>query len=134
VQVPGVVFAATDPQMAHFQPSAASPHLAHTRVAGACIVRSLPRRATSRSTYPQQTPRAGHYRCGAMQYLRCRHRLGYQLRRQARSVEGLAVEEVEDFSLYRTLVEQDPLPYSDPLHVEGELPPEVANDQSARAG
>jgi Putative zinc-finger len=28
----------------------------------------------------------------------------------------LPVEEVEDFSLYRTLVEQDPLPYSDALH------------------
>ena len=42
-----------------------------------------------------------------------------QLRRQARSVEELPVEEVEeveDFSLYRTLVEQDPLPYSDTLH------------------
>jgi RNA polymerase sigma-70 factor, ECF subfamily len=39
-----------------------------------------------------------------------------QLRRQARSVEELPVEQVEDFSLYRTLVEQDPLPYSDTLH------------------
>jgi RNA polymerase sigma-70 factor (ECF subfamily) len=39
-----------------------------------------------------------------------------QLRRQARSVEGLPVEEVEDFSLYQTLIEQDPLPYSDTLH------------------
>jgi RNA polymerase sigma-70 factor, ECF subfamily len=39
-----------------------------------------------------------------------------QLRRKARSVEELPVEQVEDFSLYRTLVEQDPLPYSDTLH------------------
>src|SRR5829696_7587750 len=39
-----------------------------------------------------------------------------QLRRQARSVEELPVEEVEDFSLYQTLIEQDPLPYSDTLH------------------
>jgi len=39
-----------------------------------------------------------------------------QLRRQARSVEELPVEQVEDFSLYQTLVEQDPLPYSDTLH------------------
>ena len=39
-----------------------------------------------------------------------------QLRHQARSVAELPVEEVEDFSLYRTLVEQDPLPYSDALH------------------
>jgi len=39
-----------------------------------------------------------------------------QLRRKARSVQELPVEQVEDFSLYRTLVEQDPLPYSDTLH------------------
>jgi RNA polymerase sigma-70 factor (ECF subfamily) len=39
-----------------------------------------------------------------------------QLRRQARSVEELPVEQVEEFSLYQTLVEQDPLPYSDTLH------------------
>jgi RNA polymerase sigma-70 factor, ECF subfamily len=39
-----------------------------------------------------------------------------QLRRQARSVEELPVEQVEDFSLYQTLGEQDPLPYSDTLH------------------
>ncbi len=39
-----------------------------------------------------------------------------QLRRQARSVEELPVERVEDFSLYQTLVEHDPLPYSDTLH------------------
>src|SRR4029450_9029653 len=41
-----------------------------------------------------------------------------QLRRQARSVEELPVDQVEDFSLYRTLVEQDPLPYSDTLHYD----------------
>jgi len=39
-----------------------------------------------------------------------------QLRRKARSVQELPVEQVENFSLYRTLVEQDPLPYSDTLH------------------
>jgi RNA polymerase sigma-70 factor (ECF subfamily) len=39
-----------------------------------------------------------------------------QLRKQARSVDELPVEEVDDFSLYRTLVEEDPLPYSDTLH------------------
>jgi RNA polymerase sigma-70 factor, ECF subfamily len=39
-----------------------------------------------------------------------------QLRKQARSVDELPVEEVEDFSLYRTLVEEDPFPYSDTLH------------------
>jgi RNA polymerase sigma-70 factor, ECF subfamily len=41
-----------------------------------------------------------------------------RLRRQARSVEELPVERVEDFSLYQTLVEHDPLPYSDTLHHE----------------
>jgi RNA polymerase sigma-70 factor (ECF subfamily) len=40
------------------------------------------------------------------------------LRRRARSVEEFPVGEVEDFSLYRTLVEVDPLPYSDTLHVD----------------
>ena len=39
-----------------------------------------------------------------------------QLRRQARSPEELPVDQVEDFSLYQTLVEQDLLPYSDTLH------------------
>jgi RNA polymerase sigma-70 factor (ECF subfamily) len=39
-----------------------------------------------------------------------------QLRKQARSVEELPMEEIEGFSLYRTLVDEDPLPYSDTLH------------------
>jgi RNA polymerase sigma-70 factor, ECF subfamily len=39
-----------------------------------------------------------------------------ELRRQARTVEELPVEQVEDFSLYQTLTEHDPLPYSDTLH------------------
>jgi RNA polymerase sigma-70 factor, ECF subfamily len=38
------------------------------------------------------------------------------LRKRTRSVEELPVEEVEGFSLYQTLVEVDPLPYSDTLH------------------
>jgi RNA polymerase sigma-70 factor (ECF subfamily) len=41
-----------------------------------------------------------------------------ELRKRARSVDELSVEEVEDFSLYRTLVEVDPLPYSDTLHLD----------------
>ena len=41
-----------------------------------------------------------------------------ELRKRARSVEQLPVEEVEGFSLYRTLVEVDPLPYSDTLHLD----------------
>ncbi len=39
-----------------------------------------------------------------------------QLRKRARSVEEMPVEDVEDFSLYRILVEEDPFPYSDTLH------------------
>lgn len=39
-----------------------------------------------------------------------------QLRKQARSVEELPMEDIEGFSLYRTLVDEDPLPYSDTLH------------------
>lgn len=41
-----------------------------------------------------------------------------ELRKRARSVYELPVEEVEDFSLYRTLGEVDPLPYSDTLHLD----------------
>ncbi|TMK83973.1 MAG: sigma-70 family RNA polymerase sigma factor [Actinobacteria bacterium] len=39
-----------------------------------------------------------------------------QLRKRARSVEEFPVDEVEEFSLYRTLIDEDPLPYSDTLH------------------
>jgi RNA polymerase sigma-70 factor (ECF subfamily) len=39
-----------------------------------------------------------------------------ELRRRARAVEELPVEQVEHFSLYQTLVGHDPLPYSDTLH------------------
>jgi RNA polymerase sigma-70 factor (ECF subfamily) len=41
-----------------------------------------------------------------------------QVRKRARSVEELAVSDVEDFSLYRTLIDEDPLPYSDSLHTD----------------
>jgi RNA polymerase sigma-70 factor, ECF subfamily len=40
------------------------------------------------------------------------------LRKRARSVEELAAGDFQDFSLYRTLVDQDPLPYSDSLHTD----------------
>lgn len=39
-----------------------------------------------------------------------------QLRKQARSVDELPVEDVENFSLYRTIADEDPFPYSDTLH------------------
>ena len=41
-----------------------------------------------------------------------------QLRKRARSVEEVATGDLQDFSLYRTLIEDDPLPYSDSLHTD----------------
>jgi RNA polymerase sigma-70 factor (ECF subfamily) len=41
-----------------------------------------------------------------------------QLRKRARSVEEFAAGDLEDFSLYRTLIDEDPLPYSDTLHAD----------------
>lgn len=41
-----------------------------------------------------------------------------ELRKRARSAEELPVEEIEGFSLYRTLAEVDPFPYSDTLHLD----------------
>jgi RNA polymerase sigma-70 factor (ECF subfamily) len=41
-----------------------------------------------------------------------------QLRKRARSFDELAAGDLEDFSLYRTLIEEDPLPYSDSLHTD----------------
>lgn len=49
-----------------------------------------------------------------------------QLRKRARSVDEFATGDLEDFSLYRTLIDQDPFPYSDSLHTDflGEFGPE----------
>lgn len=41
-----------------------------------------------------------------------------RLRKLGRSIEELPVETVDDFSLYQALVEEDPLPYSDALHLD----------------
>lgn len=41
-----------------------------------------------------------------------------QLRKRSRSVDEVPTGSLEDFSLYRTLVDQDPLPYSDTLHAD----------------
>ncbi|HEX6580134.1 MAG TPA: sigma-70 family RNA polymerase sigma factor [Actinomycetota bacterium] len=41
-----------------------------------------------------------------------------QLRKRARSIDEVAAGDLEDFSLYRTLIDQDPLPYSDSLHTD----------------
>ena len=40
------------------------------------------------------------------------------LRKQAHSVQEVPVEEVDEFSLYRTIADEDPLPYSDTLHLD----------------
>jgi RNA polymerase sigma-70 factor, ECF subfamily len=41
-----------------------------------------------------------------------------QLRKRARSIEEVAAGDLEDFSLFRTLMDEDPLPYSDSLHTD----------------
>jgi RNA polymerase sigma-70 factor (ECF subfamily) len=40
------------------------------------------------------------------------------LRKEARRVEEVAVDDIDDFSLYRTIAEEDPFPYSDSLHLD----------------
>jgi RNA polymerase sigma-70 factor (ECF subfamily) len=41
-----------------------------------------------------------------------------RLRKAARAVREVGVDDVDDFSLYRTIAEEDPLPYSDTLHLD----------------
>ncbi|HYU56452.1 MAG TPA: sigma-70 family RNA polymerase sigma factor [Actinomycetota bacterium] len=41
-----------------------------------------------------------------------------RLRKEARSVREISMEEVDDFSLYRHIAEEDPYPYSDTLHAD----------------
>jgi len=41
-----------------------------------------------------------------------------RLRKEARSVEEVGVEEIDEFSLYRRVADEDPFPYSDTLHVD----------------
>lgn len=40
------------------------------------------------------------------------------LRKRGRRPQEIPVDQQDDFSLYRTLVDEDPLPYSDTLHVD----------------
>lgn len=40
------------------------------------------------------------------------------LRRQDRRIEEVAVDDIEGFSLYRTIADEDPFPYSDSLHLD----------------
>jgi RNA polymerase sigma-70 factor (ECF subfamily) len=41
-----------------------------------------------------------------------------QLRKRSRSIDERPIGDLSDFSLYRTLVDEDPLPYSDTLHAD----------------
>ena len=41
-----------------------------------------------------------------------------RLRKRGRSPHEVAFEDVEDFSLYRKIADEDPLPYSDSLHLD----------------
>jgi RNA polymerase sigma-70 factor (ECF subfamily) len=41
-----------------------------------------------------------------------------RLRKQNRSVDEVSVENVDDFSLYKTITDEDPFPYSDTLHLD----------------
>ena len=41
-----------------------------------------------------------------------------ELRKQDRRVEEVPIDDIEAFSLYRTIADEDPFPYSDSLHVD----------------
>jgi RNA polymerase sigma-70 factor, ECF subfamily len=41
-----------------------------------------------------------------------------RLRRKARTPREVAMDDVEEFSLYRCIAEEDPFPYSDSLHLD----------------
>lgn len=41
-----------------------------------------------------------------------------RLRKRRRSPHEVALDDVDDFSLYETLVEEDPFPYSDTMHLD----------------
>jgi RNA polymerase sigma-70 factor, ECF subfamily len=41
-----------------------------------------------------------------------------RLRRKARTPQEVPMEDVAEFSLYRTIAEEDPFPYSDSLHLD----------------
>jgi RNA polymerase sigma-70 factor, ECF subfamily len=41
-----------------------------------------------------------------------------RLRRRARRLQEVAMEDVAEFSLYRRIADEDPLPYSDSLHLD----------------
>lgn len=41
-----------------------------------------------------------------------------RIRKDARTIEEIPASHLEDFSLYQTLAEEDPFPYSDSLHLD----------------
>jgi RNA polymerase sigma-70 factor (ECF subfamily) len=41
-----------------------------------------------------------------------------RLRKEGRSIREVAMEDIDEFSLYRTVAEEDPFPYSDTLHLD----------------
>jgi RNA polymerase sigma-70 factor, ECF subfamily len=41
-----------------------------------------------------------------------------RLRKEARTPREVPLDDVQDFSLYRTLIDEDPFPYSDSLHLD----------------
>lgn len=41
-----------------------------------------------------------------------------RLRKRRRAPDEVALDDVDDFSLYETLVEEDPFPYSDTMHLD----------------
>lgn len=41
-----------------------------------------------------------------------------RLRKRARSVSETPIDDIDSFSLYRTIAEEDPFPYSDTLHLD----------------
>jgi len=41
-----------------------------------------------------------------------------RVRARGRGLQEIEVEDVEDFSLYRTIAQEDPFPYSDSLHLD----------------
>lgn len=40
------------------------------------------------------------------------------VRREARTPREVPIDDIDDFSLYRTLIDEDPFPYSDSLHLD----------------
>ena len=75
------------------------------------LVRNLLR---YRSLDQLQSPEAIHSWLAAILVNQCRDRW----RAAKRRVDEVSLDQVEEFSLYRHLIEEDPFPYSDSLHLD----------------